>query len=148
MDSAIQLLQYTSQIIDLFTSKCSITNSSDSRLRSLKNFHSFLLAWKDECGSDNSKFISSKLWFDIQSMCLGFNEMVRIKLQKFPQSVIKPAIVNQDCAENNFCQVRSCNEQNNNPTHQQPESTQNSIRFGQTLRGETLNYKMVATDDF
>lgn len=43
-----------------------------------------MLAWKDEREGDNSKFILSKLWFDIQSMCIGFNAMVRIKLEKFP----------------------------------------------------------------
>ena len=86
-----------------------------------------------------SKFVSSKLWFDIQSMCLGFQSMVHIKLKKFPHSVIKPAIVNQDCVENHFCQVRACNGQNNNPTYQQQESTQNSIRFGQTVISRKSN---------
>jgi len=59
--------------------------------------------------------------------------MVEIKLKKFSESVVKPAIVNQDCVENHFCQVRACNGQNNNPTYNQQESTQNSIRFGQSV---------------
>ena len=42
------------------------------------------------------------------------------------------SIVNQDCVENHFCQVRSCNGQNDNPTFLQQQSTQNSIRLGQT----------------
>lgn len=43
-----------------------------------------------------------------------------------------PAIVNQDCEENHFCQIRSCNGHYDNQTFLQPQSTQNSIRLGQT----------------
>jgi hypothetical protein len=46
-----------------------------------------------------SEFISYKLWFDIQSMVLGFTSLVKIKLVRFPGSFIKPAIVNQDVLE-------------------------------------------------
>ena len=65
-------------------------------------------------------------------MCIGFVSIIAVKLKNYPQSVIKPAIVNQDCVENHFCQVGACNGQNNNPTYYQQESTQNSIRFGQS----------------
>lgn len=65
--------------------------------------------------------------------------MVAVKLKNFPQSVIKPAIVNQDCVENHFCQVRACNGQNNNPTYHKQESTQNSIRFGQSTISRKSN---------
>lgn len=133
MDSVIKLLVHTSQIIELFNDKCPISSIHDRRLTKLHNFYIFMLAWKEECGKDQSKFVSSKLWFDIRSMCLGFRSMVEIKLKKFPESVMKPAIVNQDCVENHFCQVRACNGQNNNPTYNQQESTQNSIRFGQSV---------------
>ena len=49
-------------------------------------------------------------------MCIGFMSMITVKLTKFPQSLIKPAICNQDGVENHFCQVRAYNGQNNNPT--------------------------------
>lgn len=65
-------------------------------------------------------------------MCLGFQSMVHFKLLKDENAVIKPAIVNQDCVENHFCQVCSCNGQNDNPTFLQQQSTQNSIILGQT----------------
>ena len=65
--------------------------------------------------------------------------MVAVKLRIFPQSVVKPAIVNQDCVENHFCQVRACNGQNNNPTYYQQQSTQNSIRFGQSAISRKSN---------
>ena len=125
--------------MELFNDEYAISNHNDSTLKKLHKFYTFMKAWKEECGDDNSKFVSSKLWFDIQSMCLGFQSMVHIKMQKFPNSVIKPAIVNQDCVENHFCQVRACNGQNNNPTDHQKESTQNSIRFGQTVISRKSN---------
>lgn len=139
MDSAIKLLSYTSEIIEFFNSKCPVGDVNDKRLKTLQAFYNFMLAWKEECGQDSGKFVSSKLWFDIQSMCLGFKSLVMIKLKKFPQSVIKPAIINQDCVENHFCQVRACNGQNNNPTYDQQASTQNSIRFGQTVISRKSN---------
>jgi hypothetical protein len=55
-----------------------------------------------------------------------------IKFSSFPGSVIKPAIINQDCVENHFCQLRACNGQNANPIYSQQESNQNTIRFSQT----------------
>ncbi len=65
--------------------------------------------------------------------------MVAIKTAQFPSSKIKPDLVNQDGVENHFCQVRSCNGQNNNPTYLQQESAQNSIRFGQTIISRKSN---------
>lgn len=65
--------------------------------------------------------------------------MVEIKLTQFPNSVIKPALINQDGVENHFCQVRSGNGQNNNPTYLQQESAQSSIRFGQTTISRKSN---------
>ena len=72
-------------------------------------------------------------------MILGFESIVAIKLKKFPQSVIKPGIINQDCVENHFCQVRAGNGQNNNPTFHLQESAQNSIRYGQTTISRKSN---------
>lgn len=113
---------------------------SDYRLRELQDFLSFLNEWKADTGDESSKkFFTNKLWFDLQSMILGFQSMIAIKLKKYPQAVIKPAIINQDCVENHFCQVRACNGQNNHPTYRLQESAQNSIRFGQTTISRKSN---------
>ena len=95
--------------------------------------------WRETTVDNNNKFVSTKLWFDVQSVCLGFRSMVAIKTAQFPSAVIKPALVNQDGVENHFCQVRSCNGQNNNPTYLQQESAQNSIHFGQTTISRKSN---------
>lgn len=48
------------------------------------------------------EFMSSKLWFDIQSMMFGFISLVKTKFGRFPGSLVKPAILNQDVFENHF----------------------------------------------
>ena len=74
--------------------------------------------------------------------------MVAVKQVQFPSSVIKPALVNQDGIENHFCQVRSCNGQNNNPTYLKQESTQNSIRYGQTTISPKSNVGKACDSSF
>ena len=140
LDSTVDLLALTSCAIQLFNDRQNIKSISDHRLVELQEFLSFLKHWKAEAGNDSSKkFFTSKLWFDLQSIILGFESIVAIKLKKFPQSVIKPAIINQDCIENHFCQVRACNGPNKNPTFHLQESAQNSIRYGQTTISRKSN---------
>ena len=132
LDAAIQLLQHTSELVSLFNDKLYISSTEDERLQKLNKFYHWMCNWASETQGNSKHFISNKLWFDLQSMCLGFQSLVHYKMSKFAESVVKPAIVNQDCAENHFCQIRSCNGQNDNPTFLQQQSTQNSIRLGQT----------------
>ena len=139
--SAHQLLQHTAEIVNLFNLKCPLTNISDIRLKKLNSFYSFMLDWREKSTDHNSSFISSKL-------CLGFHALVQVKLHYFPYSCIRPAIVNQDCVENHFCQVRSCNGHNNNPKYNQQQSTQNSIRFGQTVISRKSNVGVHSITDF
>ena len=131
-DAVISLLEHTSKLVSLFNDRLYITCTNDIRLQKLNNFYNWMCSWEESTQGDGKLFISSKLWFDLKSMCLGFQSLVHYKLLKHPSSVIKPAIVNQDCVENHFCQIRSCNGQNDNPTFLEQQSSQNSIRLGQT----------------
>lgn len=139
VEGIVSLLRHTSRMIQFFSDKLPVTSTNDHRLQQLDEFLRFMIDWREETSQNNNNFVSSKLWFDIQCMCLGFRAMVATKLTQFPSSVIKPALVNQDCVENHFCQVRSCNGQNNNPTYLKQQSTQNSIRFGQTTISRKSN---------
>ena len=118
------------------------STTRDTRLHQLQKFYNIMVNWSSQTENAKNLFVSPKLWFDIQSMCLGFKSLVSFKLNRFPNSVIKPAITNQDCVENHFCQIRSCNGQNNNPTYLLQQSTQNSIRMGQTLISRKSNAGM------
>jgi len=137
IEGVISILSHTANLAELFNDKLVISSASDPRLGEQDQFYKFMTDWREESLDNNSQFVSTKLWFDLQSMCLGFRSMVAIKLTQFPNSVIKPALINQDGVENHFCQVHSCNGQNNNPTYLQQESAQNSIRFSQT----TISHK-------
>lgn len=147
LDGIIILLCHTSQLIQLFNDKLPITSSTDQRLQRLDEFYQFLIEWREETSQKNVNYVSTKLWFDLQYMCLGFRAMVATKLSQFP-SIIKPTLVNQDCVENHFCQVRSCNGQNNNPTYLKQQSTQNSIRFGQTTISRKSNASNPSASSF
>lgn len=70
-------------------------------------------------------------------MILGFRSLVEVKLAHFPESVIKPAIMNEDLVENHFSQLRAANGQNENLTYLLTHATQNSIILGQT----TISHK-------
>ena len=114
LDSTILLLSHTTKLVDLFNDKLAIKSNSDPRLIGLDQFYKFMSNWRNETLESNDQFVLSKLWFDLQSMCLGFGSMVAVKQAQFPSSVITPALVNQDGVENHFCQVRSCNGQSKN----------------------------------
>lgn len=139
LEGAICLLRHTSNLIQLFHDKMPIASTKDHRLKKLDDFYRFTMNWNEETRENKVDFISAKLFFDLQSMCLGFQSMVSIKLKQFPTSIVKPGLINQDCVENHFCQVRSCNGQNNHPTYLQQECSQNSIRFGQTTISRKSN---------
>lgn len=139
LDSVIALLEHTSDLVSLFNDRLYISSSNDSRLCKLNDFYCWMCRWEESTEGNKKEFISSKLWFDLKSMCLGFQSLGHYKLQKCPSSVIKPSIVNQDCVENHFCQIRSCNGQNDNPTFLQQQSSQNSIRLGQTTLSPKSN---------
>jgi len=142
LDAVIELLQHTSEIVSLFNDRLYINSSEDLRLHKLNKFYNWMCHWANETEGSSKSFISSKLWFDLQSMCLGFQSLVHYKMTRFPVTVIKPAIVNQDCVENHFCQIRSCNGQNDNPTFLQ----QNSIRLGQTTISTKSNTSCNSTN--
>lgn len=140
LDSTILLLTHTSKAIGLFKDKRPISTTTDTRMVELAQFLKFLQRWKLDAGENATKlFFSSKLWFDLQSMIVGFESLIAVKLSAFPKTFIKPAIVNQDVVENHFCQVRACNGQNNNPSFHLQESAQNSIQYGQTTISRKSN---------
>lgn len=144
VDSTILLLSHSSKMIQLFNDKLTISSLNDTRLQELSSFLNFLSQWKTASGRDGKKFISEKLYFDLQSMIYGFQGMVATKLKEFKNATIKPAIINQDIVENHFCQVRSCNGQSNNPTWRLQEACQSSIRHGQTTISRKSNAGMLS----
>ena len=76
--------------------------------------------------------LSDKLRFDLKSTIVGFIEVCKISFDKNQGCQIIPGKTNSDIVENIFCQERSNNSQNDNPTYAQYGPTMASILIGQT----------------
>ena len=125
-------------MVELFLDKHTVFHAKDNRFLKLQRALQYFRNWKLNT-TTSKEFISDKSWFDMQSMILGFISLVKTKLGRFPGSFIKPAIVNQDVVENHFCQLRGANGQNDNPTYQMVQGTQNSVIFGQMTISKKCN---------
>ena len=147
LDQSIMLLKHTSRMEQLFTDKHAIYNSNDTRLQDLSAMLQFFSDWKQQV-QHGKEFLSSKLWFDMQSMVLGFISLVRTKLARFPGYVKKPAIMNQDLVENHFSQLRAANGQNDNPVFFLTQGNQNSIIFDHTTLSKKSNTGMSRNSSF
>lgn len=134
-------------MVELFSDKHVIYHAQDRRIVKMQEALQYFRDWKSNISS-SKQFLSEKLWFDLQSMILGFVAMVKSKLSRFPGSVIKPAIYNQDVVENHFCQLRGANGQNDNPTYQMVQGSQNAIIFGQTTLSKKCNTGSVRNNSF
>lgn len=135
-------------MIEFFSDKYVIYESNDIRMQHLHEALQFFRDWQEETKERKRNFLSEKLWFDLNSMVLGFCYLVRFKLQKFPGSVIKPSIMNQDIVENHFSQLRGANGQNENPTYLLATATQNSVIFGQSTISKKCNTGGTTTHSF
>ena len=147
LDMTILFLHHTSRMVELFTDKHAIYQICDPRLQDLNDSLQFFKEWQQQANT-GKEFLSAKLWFDLQSMILGFTAIGKAKLSRFPGTSIKPAIANQDVVENHFSQLRGANAQNENPTYQLTRGTQNSIIFGQTTISKKSNTGGVKNDSF
>lgn len=124
--------------MELFSDKHFIYSVQDKRLVDMQKCLHFFKKWESQC-QESKNFISDKLWFDLQSLILGFTAMVSHKLSKFHEAIIRPAIVNQDACENHFSQLRGANAQNENPTYLLAQGTQNAVIFGQSIISKKSN---------
>ena len=102
LDTVVELLHHTSDLVSLFNDELSINSTDDVRLHKLNKFYSWMRRWASETEGNSENFISSQLWFDLQSLCLGFQSLVYYKITRFPSTVIKPAVVNLAGVEDHF----------------------------------------------
>jgi hypothetical protein len=120
-----------------------IESVMDTRIQKAKDFLQYMQKWKGSVVLSIQSIVSDQL-FDLQSMILSLEQVVRIKQARFPNSKTKPVILNQDVLENVFTQVRGSNGQNDHPKFYLYMSTIRSINFRQTVlnkRGNTSGDK-------
>ena len=72
-------------------------------------------------------------------MVFGLEQMVEIKKKAFPDSLIKPIIINQDVLKNIFSQVRGFNAQNNHPNYSLYMNTINTVNITETSVSKKSN---------
>jgi hypothetical protein len=98
LEETIKLLHHTSRVVTFFTDKQAIHTVFDNCIKHLDGLLTYFSCWKSVTESAK-KFILDKLWFDIQSMVHGFKAITQIKLEKLPESAIKPWFINEDVVE-------------------------------------------------
>lgn len=137
----------TSSLVETFADTRPVSSLDDHRLARNQEVLDYLTTWEKDAEnqtdlrkSERSKrLLSDKLRFDLSSMIIGFHEVCKIALQRFPGSTISPFRTNSDLVENVFCQERGHNGQNSNPTYAQYGPTMNGIILGQTTTTTSSN---------
>ncbi len=91
--AAVDFLQQTSNIIQIFHDKRPVMNSSDPRLHQLQSALQWFQDWTDEAkGSKNKKMLPSwECLDDVRSMLVTFKEVCLMHLEDFPGQGVVPA---------------------------------------------------------
>ena len=122
-DSTISLLENTSVLIRNFRHHSPYKDIEDERFDENEEVLKWLVDWekkakaaKEANDETGDKILCPTTVFDIKSMIIGFKEVCKIIFQKYPGLFVIAKKFNTDVVENIFCQVRSRNGQNDNPT--------------------------------
>lgn len=145
---AITFLEHTSALCELFRSERSIHSLTDPRLKNAQSCLAWFKQWNDTVTADSMltkkekrrALISWEAREDLESAVIGFEKLLTYRLKSYPNSYIIPALVNTDCVENVFCQVRCIhNGATTNPTYYQYMYTINTIMLSYGLFKENSN---------
>ncbi len=139
LEGTIILLEHTSKLVKLFSDLRIINSQFDSRLNVLEEFKTFLVKWKETCGDIKTNFITRECYEDLLSLVIGFPKLIKIKLEASPMGYICPGRTSTDIVENFFCNQRSINGCNNNPTLLQYQKGINSILISRKMVSKKSN---------
>jgi hypothetical protein len=133
LTGAIEFLQNTSKLIDIFHSRKPVKSMADERLIELQTINDWFLKWESSPYLTSKHLMSAQCHEDIHSCIVGFLKLCELLLHKKDCSIfITPALINSDLVENTFNQVRSTyNGANTNPNALQYKRTLNNIVLGQ-----------------
>ena len=148
LNGAVELLEQTSKLVDIFRDMRPIKSLDDSRINNLLSVSSWFQQWQcfvmensDIPQKDKSKkLLSAQCSEDIQSCLQGFIALCSTLLRKTPSMYITPGLVNSDVIENIFNQQRSTyHGANSNPTALQYQRSINSVVVGQNVVSKKSN---------
>lgn len=138
LDSLIELLENTGNVVSVFSDKRPISSVQDTRLTSISDNLSFFNAWEGQVLNNDtlSKADKFRTLFteetrdDVNSSLNGFLQISSFAIAE--GIAVTPAFVNSDPIENHFCQQRGiANGLNTNPTLLQYGHSINAIILGQ-----------------
>lgn len=146
LDMTIQLLEVSSQLIDIFGDYKPIQSLADDRLCQLSSCLQFFSDWEKSVMASNQPpltknkmLLSEKLRFDLASMIMGFQQLCKLVLTRCPGGGVVPSRTNSNIVENVFCQQRGRNGQNDNPNYDQYCHKMNGIILGQRITTKKSN---------
>ena len=134
--STVQFLENTSVLVDIFTDRRPICETTDRRLQQLGNVLNFFNTWESDVTKSvlytpAKHLLPQETRDDLNSSIVGFTMMCSDLLGKGDS--ITPAFMNSDVVENHFCQQRgTCNGMNTNPTLAQYGPSNTSICLSQS----------------
>ena len=107
----------TSILVRNFRDGSPIKSMNDKRLEENNSFLVWLEEWekKKAADSDKNNLFCPITVFGLKFMIIGFNQLCKIILKKYPEKSILANKINTDAVENFFSQVRARNGQNDNP---------------------------------
>ncbi|MEW8546778.1 MAG: hypothetical protein AB2693_24960, partial [Candidatus Thiodiazotropha sp.] len=138
LDGAVELLQKTSTMINVFRDRRPLYTESDERLKQIDYVKEWFSQWKN--GSDNKSILSKECMEDVHATIEGFKQLCVSITKEYPGWSIIPAMINSDPIENIFCQQRGkFNGNNTNPTALQYKRNMNSVILGQNSISKKSN---------
>ena len=159
LESTVQLLEQTSQLISVFRDKRLVTSMNGARFDILSQALAWFKYWRDSIknnstltNSQKSKMLPSTACMD-DTLCMlvTFPKVCDIHLSEYNTGSVMPSRFNNDVAENMFCQQRGLHNGNaTNPNYSTYCSTVNSVLLGQSLlsRGRKSNAGLPAAKPF
>lgn len=148
LNGAIELLEQTSRLVEIFRDMRPIKSIDDPRLNTLKSVSSWFTQWQTLIAENgdipknekSKKLLSVQCREDIQSCIQGFIALCSKLLQQSASMYITPGLVNSDVIENIFNQQRSTyHGSNSNPSALQYRRAINSVLMGQNVVSKKSN---------
>jgi len=144
LDGLIELLEQTSQLVNIFQDRRPVLAMNDTRLIQLKAVDKWFTDWEESAVQNDKRslrrLMSTQCHEDLHCCIKGFTNLCETVLHMKTHEYVVPALINSDVIENIFNQQRSTyNGANNNPSALQYRKTINSIIIGQNSISKKAN---------
>jgi hypothetical protein len=140
LESTIKFLQQTEVLVKNFTGTKLVRSIHDESLQENREVLFFFQEWYEKPEINHrTNFLTRECYEDLLSMLIGFEEVVKIKLQQHPMGYMCPGRTSTDVIENFFSSQRGINGSNNNPTYLQYAKGINTILMSRKIVSTKTN---------